>query len=303
MVATCVISIEVELGWGTHDLKNFDHLSDSGKVEREFLDRLLSIADRYSTPVTFNVVGELFNESNDARDKSVYPDGWLESQTEELGLFWAPDMVDAIEAAEMEHEVCTHTQSHILFDEMSTDVAEAELEQVQQAHTDRFGSETESLVPPRHQKPDTDLLDKHGIEIVRLAHPLQSNTRPGRFWELAYGLPIVHTPRIIDGVVQTYVTRHPSLTVPTLPRGQSEPHKVFDLLPESVRESLYRQGIKRTLDQASRTDQAVHLWCHVFDLSAECQLQHIESLFEMLQTRNDVEVLTMAQLNQKVRQG
>lgn len=301
MSATFVISIEVELGWGTHDLEDFTHLSDNGEAERWYLDRFLDIADRHSIPVTFDVVGELFNGAQDYQGTSVYPEGWLKQRTEEKGLFYAPDMIDAIDDSETDHEVCTHTQTHILFDEISRDVAAADLERAQKTHANRYGSRTKSIVPPRHQEPDKDLLIENDFEIVRLARPRQSSTRPGRFWELAFSLPHAHTPKISDGVVETYGTRYPSLTVPTLRRGQVDPHAVFERIPRRVREKMYRYGVKRALDKASENDQVVHLWSHVFDFSTDRQISHIDKLLEMVSDRDDVNTVTMAQLNSEMR--
>lgn len=301
MSATLVLSVEVELGWGTHDVDDFTHLSEEGSSERKYLKKFLEIADHYSVPITFNIVGELFDQHQSDIDTSVYPEGWFDFETDEDGLFFGPELVDLIDATAVDHEVCTHTYSHILFEEMSREIAEIELTQVQRIHADRYGAETVSLVPPRHQDPDKSLLRNHGFETVRIARPRQSSSKIGRFWELLVGLPFAHSPRVMHGIVETYVSRYPSLTVPTLPQGESQPPQVFKPIPEKIREQLYQYGIERALDEASKTDQVVHLWCHVYNLSTPQQISHLDCLFEIVSSRDDVQVLTMKELNDVIR--
>ncbi|WP_255171270.1 polysaccharide deacetylase family protein [Natrononativus amylolyticus] len=301
MTATFVVSIEVELGWGTHDLNDFSHLSADGSVEREFLDLFLQIADRHSVAVTFNVVGKLFDKCDTNNDRHLYPSGWFSSETGQKGLFYGPDLINAIDNTDVNHEVCTHTYSHILFEDMSRNVAQADLREAQRTHYERYRSKTKSLVPPRHQEPEMETLKENNIEIIRLGRPLQSSTRPGLFWELFVGLPFAHTPRTVDDVVETYVSRFPSLTVPLLPRGRSSPPSVFKLIPTEFRGRTYRYGIKRALDQASKNNQVVHLWCHVYNFSSKQQIKHIDKLFSMVSSRDDVQTKTMAQLNEAVR--
>ena len=308
MTGTVTISMEVELAWGIQDLGDFTHLSPNGQVERTYLDKLLEVCRQRHLPISFDVVGHLFLEECLGYHDGPHADGWFDGDPGtnycEDPLFYAPDMVEAIQLSQTNHEICSHTFSHALFDEISSETARWELRQVQNIHETHIGNPTVSLVPPRHQSPPYDVLRESGLEILRPAIHQQSKTKVHRFKELLAG-PIPTAPtKIADGIVETYCTTTPSLTAPALPSGQGESHAAFRYVPVRLRKRLHLNALKRATQNAARNGGHLHLWCHLYDLSNELQWQTVKAYLHWLEgfrEENDIRIATMKDLNTYVR--
>jgi hypothetical protein len=247
-MGTVTISMEVELGWGDHDTGDLQRLSEDGVIERQYLLKLLQLADEYSIPISFDIVGHLFLEGCSGSHNGPHNDGWFQTDPgtnmQSDGLFYAPDMVGWIHGAETEHELCTHAFSHVLFDEVSQEVSEWELKMVQQLHREHVGKNTVSLVPPRHQSPSYDVLSDHDIRVFRPAMCRSAKTRIHRFRELLAG-PLPQSPlRKTDGIVETYCTTNPSLTAASLPSGRGGRPSGISVYPYAAAQILPSEETK-----------------------------------------------------------
>lgn len=308
MVGTVTISVEIELGWGIHDRQQYDHLSDDGREERRSLYRLLDACDDYGIPISFDIVGHLLLHSCEGDHSGPYPDGWFDedpgTDMESDPLFYAPDIAAEIMRRQTDHEICTHTFSHTIADTVPPELQKQELEHAQRLHERVTGDQTESLVPPRHVRPSLDALNDHGIEIVRIQDDDPASNPVHRFRELLFGPPLVQSPEFSDGPVETYCTRHPSLTAPTLPSGQSPPHSAFRWMPVRMGQRLHERYLRTATELAVERDSHLHLWCHLFDLNREYQLPPIESFLETLgelEREGTIDVETMKGLNEQIR--
>ena len=308
MCAVVTLSIEVELGWGVHDIGDFSHLSAAGTAEREYLGRLLRRCDGLDVPISFDVVGHLCQSSCEGDHGGPHEDGWFDADPGSDGsvdpLFYAPDAVDDILSARTDHELCTHTYSHVPCDAVSAVTLDWELERSQSQLRDLTGSETVSIVPPRHRRPPAEALRRADLEILRMSRDTSDRSRPARLKELLVGPHPTFEPALVDGVVETYCTSYPSLTSSALPAGQRAPLAPFALLPVSVRQSLQRRYLERAIRDAIERDAHCHLWCHLYDLSNRYQWPVIRSFLAELaamRDRGEVEILTMARLNDRVR--
>lgn len=308
MSGTVTISIEVELAWGVHDLGRYGHLSEDGQRERAYLDRLLELCDQLDVPVSFNVVGHLLLSRCSGTHEGPHPEGWFD---EDPGtnlatdpLYYAPDVVDSIRARSVDHEVCTHTFSHVELGDVDSDTAAWEVDRAQRLHEDRIGRKTVSLVPPRHAAPSTNVLGDTDIEIVRKAVPTHPRTSIHRFVELTISPPSLPDLQVATDVAETYVTVYPSLTAPSLPRGQADSHPIFKPIPGSVRRGLERRRQAAITSQTADGERDVHLWCHLADLANDHQFPLVTAFLERIAARRDagdVDLLTMAALNDRVR--
>ncbi|PSQ50973.1 polysaccharide deacetylase [Halobacteriales archaeon SW_6_65_15] len=303
------LSIEVELGWGVHDLDAAPHLSADGSAERAYLSRLLNCADALDVPISFDVVGHLLQSACDGSHEGPHRDGWFDADpgtdASVNPLFYAPEMVRDIVDRPSGHELCTHTYSHVPCQTVDEETVGWELDRAQSQIETVTGSKTVSIVPPRHSRPSSETLREAGIEIMRMSRDTSDKSRPGRLVELLYGPHPTFEPRLVDGVVETYCTAYPSLTSSALPSGQRDPLAPFRLLPVRVRQSLQRQYLSRAIDAAVETDGHCHLWCHLYDLSNQYQWPVVRSFLEELAARRDsgdVRVLTMAELNDDFRE-
>lgn len=308
MAGTVTISVEIELGWGIHDRKQYDHLSDDGGKERRCLYRLLDACDDYGIPISFDIVGHLLLHECEGDHPGPYPAGWFDedpgTDMESDPLFYAPDIATEIARRRTDHEICTHTFSHVVSNTMPPEVQKQELEHAQHLHESIMGDQTESLVPPRHVCPSLDALTDHGIEIVRIQDDDPASNPVQRFRELLFGPPLVQSPELNDGLVETYCTQNQNLTAPSLPSGRSPPHPAFRWLPIRTRQRLHERYLRTATKCAIERDSHLHLWCHLFDLNGEYQLPPITSFLETLgelEQEGTVEVKTMRELNEEVR--
>ncbi len=302
------ISIEIELGWGVHDIGAYPHLSADGGAERAALRRLLDYCDEADVPISFDVVGHLFESTCDGVHDGPHGEGWFEndpgSDAARDPLFYAPGMVREILDRPTDHEVCTHPYSHVICGDASRETVAWELDRVQSTHRAATGSETVSVVPPRHSRPPSSALREAGIEVMRMSRDTSDRSRASRLKELLVGPHPVFEPALVDGVVETYCTSYPSLTSSALPSGQQTPLGPFRAMPVRVRQFLHRQYLSRALDAAVERDGDCHLWCHLYDLSNEYQLPGVGAFLAELATRRDrgeLAVRTMAELNEAVR--
>ena len=140
MTSVVTLSIELELGWGMHDRAEYGHLSSDRSVETEALHRLLDLADRLDLPITFDIVEHLFHDSCSGSHFGSHPESWW---TEDPGtnsdtdpLFYAPDLIREIRDRETDHELATHTYSHLLADEAMSEELNDELATVNDLHAD-----------------------------------------------------------------------------------------------------------------------------------------------------------------------
>lgn len=303
MTGLLTISMEVELGWGNHDTGDFSRLSRDGRRERAYLRELLSECVTTDVPITFDVVGHLFLAECGGEHDGPHEAGWFDGDPgTDAGtdpLFYAPDVVDAILSSPVDHELCTHTFSHVLFEEVSREVAAWELERVQALHREHAGGPTTSLVAPRHHSPPADVLRDAGIRVVRPPLERSAATKGHRFVQLLAGPEPLSALRVADGLVETTCTTNPSLTAPSLALGQGPPHAAFRPLPESLRRQLHLRKLKRATRRATRTDGHLHLWSHLFDLANDPQWRTVRAYLRWLagyRERNDLTVATMAEL-------
>lgn len=302
-MGTVTISMEIELGWGIHDTGEFERLSTNGERERQYLSKLLTVLDQTRIPISFDVVGHLFLEECSGTHDNPHQNGWFDTDPgtdrHTDGLFYAPDMISAIQSRAVDHELCTHTFSHTLLDEVSRESCRWELDKAQRVHRQHLGSSPTSLVPPRHQLPPYDLLSEHGISVIRPAMESQSTVKHKRFKELFAGpLPLSELRRQ-NGIIETYCTTYPSLTAPALPSGQGVPHLAFRYIPLGIRKRTHLHKLKQATKAAAADKRHLHLWCHLFDLSNQHQSDVVAAYIEWLaefQDDTDLTVATMEEL-------
>lgn len=295
------MSVELELGWGVHDLDGHDdHLSENGREERRFLRRLLDVCDRASVPMTFDVVDHLLLTSCDGHHEGPYPEGWFDADpgTDVAAdpLFYAPDVVDAIRSRSIDHDLCTHSFSHVPHGTADAAAVSADLERGLRLEAELLGERPRSYVPPRHRAPPSEVLRESGLDVVRTAIENQADNPLKRTRQLLFGPPPMRDPEWIDGVLRTYCTTHPNLAAPTLPSGQRPADRPFRWLPDRLCQRLHLQYLERATVRAIANDTQLHLWCHLYDLSNERQLAPLAEYLRTLgrlQEQGRVEVCTM----------
>lgn len=294
MSGVATLSIELELGWSSHDKHNYDHLSEGREAETEALERLLNLADLLDLPITFNVVGHLFHNSCPGTHAGPHSSEWWEedpgTNVETNPLFYAPDLIASIREAQMDHELATHTYSHLLANDASSRVLADELTKVQELHRERGLGEPDSVVMPRHQPVEYSVLTEYGLSTIRI--PVEgygksfSNPFSKARWLLTRDHPVSKT-RQRSGLLETTVTPHPSLTAVSLPTGQSSVHPAFSAIPRKIRQWLHRRYLIDAIDRAAQENGHVHLWTHVYNFANDTQWKPMSEGLEYLASCRD----------------
>jgi len=308
MTATLTLSMEIELGWGKHDLDEplTETLSPDRSAETRALERLLRACDRLAIPMTFAVAGHLLEASCPGAHDGPHRPGWFDADpgtsADEDPLFYAPDLVENVVGSTTEHEVCTHTYSHVLCDEVDEAVLNWELERVRDLHERAGLGSPRSFVAPRHRPVDDAVLAANGIEVLR--RPFRSFEPPERSGVAAFLGQYVPShslasSAVVDGVLETYCEASPTLTAPFLANGRRPPRSEHARLPRRLRQRLHRWHLERALDAAVAADAELHLWTHLYNVSNDVQWPPIRAFLETVAERRDagdVDVRTMASL-------
>jgi len=304
---TVTLSMEIELAWGGHDLEEFSgYISKDRKKETETLKELLKICDKLGISFSFDIVGHLLLDNCSGHHDGGHPDGWFDADpgtnTNIDPEFYAPDLLEMILNADTDHEVCTHTFSHLLCDRVSEKIINWELQKEKDLHSDVSGNGPHSMVPPRHRSVRNGLLQKNGIKTVRKPIPgysIPENKMSEYIWKLTRTHP-VKEPIRVDGVLETYCTPHPSLTAPYLSNGRCPPHPAFRIIPRSVRQKIHKKYLIDGLERSIAADSYIHFWTHLYNLSNSEQMHPVKFFLQYLSERIDngqTEIKTMAELN------
>jgi peptidoglycan/xylan/chitin deacetylase (PgdA/CDA1 family) len=307
VTATVTLSLEIELGWGYHDLRRFGKLGPDREPTTRTLGRLLDLCDELEIPFTFDVVGALAHDEVTEVREGPHPDGWFETVADvgpsRPALFCAPDLVGDVRRAAVPHEICTHTYSHVLCGDVPDHVVAWELETANEVLGRFLDDPPVSFVPPRHSPPPKRVLRENGVDIVRTIGSDPAPTKLHKLNDLLFDPPDPMAPAVVDGVVETYCTPYTTLTSSMLPSGQKPPLKMFGPIPRRVRQRLHRRYLDRAVEKAVARDSYTHLWGHLHELGNDAQWRPIRSFLESLAARRDrgeVEVLTMAGLRDHV---
>lgn len=295
MPPVVTLSIEIELGWGTMDAADLSKVpvSRHRKAETEFLDRLLSVADQSGIPITFDVVGHLLNESCDGSHPGPYATDRFENDpgtdTATDPVYYAPDMIEQIVDASVDHELATHTFSHIHCETESDEVLDIELERAIHCHREFGLPAPRAMVAPYHEDPSYDVVQDNQIEILRVPFPDYTTPEHGvrRFgWNLLGSHPH-RGSQVEDGLIETYCTPQPSLTAGFLKNGTREPRSEYQYLPLRIRQYLHFRSLVRAVKSASTAASELHLWTHLYNLSNEQQWRPLKKFLEWLASYRD----------------
>lgn len=312
MSGIITLSMEIELGWGFHDLSHenkFGKLSENGAIERKYLTRLLDLCDTLSIPISFNVVGHLLLNNCEGFHDGPHRPNWFKNDpgtsVDSDPLFYFPDLVKIFNDTEVNHEILTHTFSHILFENVTKKTARWELNTAIDLHTDYDLEQPRTIVPPRHSKPPHDVLQDSEIHTVRLPIPeyKQPKTRLGSLFQILTRRHPVRAPEKLDGILHSYCTPHPSLTATHLPSGQASPHPVFQLMPKKKRQKIQQNYLESGFKRVAKENGFGHFWTHLHDLSNESQWEPFKASLKRLSELRDngeINIVPMKNLNKYV---
>lgn len=172
-----IISLDTELIWGPTKSEYRNLLRKNKEAVRESIDVLINILERYQIPATWAVVGHLFLDSCEKESclthKNMvefgYRKDWYEDPYTDIDrdpLFYGTDIIKKILSSSIDHEIGYHSFSHVVFTEITKEVAEGELSEAKKIEKE-WGIKFKSFVFPRNEIAHLDVLKEHGFTIYR----------------------------------------------------------------------------------------------------------------------------------------
>lgn len=293
-----VISLDAELAWGFHDLDR--QPADRIEHARSSWLRLLELFDEFRVPASWLVVGHLFLDACDGvhADHPRSPD-WFTADPGGTGAtdWLAPDLVRAIQEADVEHEIGSHTFSHVVFDDPETTAEVIDVELGTAVDLAKgFDLELRSLAFPRNIVGHRQLLADHGFRSYRGTAPPRwfegRRLRPlYKVVEFAFGRsapPVVTPTEDEDGLVNIPA----SLFLWDL-RGPVN-RLITALFGDPIVEQV-RLGLEAAADQG----EVLHLWLHPNDLTGEADFTRFRAILALVsayRARGKIDVCTMDEI-------
>jgi peptidoglycan/xylan/chitin deacetylase (PgdA/CDA1 family) len=178
-----VVSIDTELAWGDSHRRDGSGRSRDYGAERPVIDAILDVLARHELPATWAIVGHLFLDRCETIDGRPHPQvvrpgySWLAgdwfdvdpcSTRDAAPAYYGRDIVEAIRAAPVPHEIGCHSFSHLIVgdpgcgaDAFASDLA------VCQELAAADGLHLRSFVFPRNAIGRVDQLGSHGFACYR----------------------------------------------------------------------------------------------------------------------------------------
>lgn len=283
-----ILSLDTEIAWGT-DSGDLFRYEDCFNNYRAIVRRLIAQLDEYQIAATWAVVGHLFLKKNDRRalnrtDGDAFTD-W----------YHAPDVIQAIRGAQMQHEIGTHTFSHIYTNdrEVTQEVWEDELKMCRAIHEENQLT-IRSLVFPRNQVAYLDSLPKFGIIAYRGVEQSWYGGLPGLLKRPAHLLD-----RTLGLPPPTYdpMTLRVGEKLVNLPASQFL--MAYDGLRGKIPTASRVRQARFGLERAARRNHLYHLWFHPFNLgTSEAMFEALAQILAEVRRRReagDIRVMSMEQ--------
>jgi peptidoglycan/xylan/chitin deacetylase (PgdA/CDA1 family) len=153
--AALCISIDLEMAWGRWEQIDDRYIRLAEQADRPIVRRLLELAERYDIPMTWAVVGRIFDDSPGFANLIGPREAWF-----------APELVEAIQKSPVAHDIGSHSYAHVYYDKL--DDVEASLDLGRDVELrKRWGIPARSWVFPRNGVAHVDKLVEAGVEVYR----------------------------------------------------------------------------------------------------------------------------------------
>lgn len=295
-MGSVVLSLDAELGWGFHDLES----PPQRRVEsgRRGWSVMLEQLSEFEIPATWGVVGHLLLDSCDGRHADhPAPEGWFERERTDWrdreDLRFGSDLVCDLLDSDVGHEFASHSFSHVLFGDPTTDrdLAVAELERSREIAAE-WEQSIDSFIYPRNDIDHRDVLAEQGFTAYRGRTPNRHGARA----------VLDSTIRDRSFLVEPIVDEYGLVNVPAslFLFGFEGPARI-------VAESIWTDPIvrvaRRGIDEAAQSDGLFHMWLHPNNLTHERddrRMRTILSYLDRKRAETDLAVETIGEIATRV---
>ena len=232
--AVLIISCDFELAWGWRLAKSLgggpEEVKELARKERENINVILAISEKFNIPITWATVGHLFLKECSRQNGLVHADMprlrhfenkyWRFKEGDWFGddpccswrdaLEWyAPDLIEKIINSKVKHEIACHTFSHINCsgELCPEDVFRKELQKCKKAAS-AYGIELTSLVFPGNFIGNLNVLKEEGFSSYRADKDILGFPAKDRhgLWQVPTTAEISITP--YDWNLDYYIERY-----------------------------------------------------------------------------------------------
>jgi peptidoglycan/xylan/chitin deacetylase (PgdA/CDA1 family) len=311
-----VISLDLELLWGTIDLRG-ERFKRACEVERErVIDDLLDLFVEFEFPGTWCILGHLFLDRCELTNGRMHPQivrpthAWVQGDwfdhlhphsEDRDSLFLGRSLVEKIKTCPEEQEIGSHSFSHVIFGDEGCSRATALSELNECVRLAReMGIQLRSFAFPRDRPGHLDVLRETGFACFRGPEPN---------WYERPGIPL--TVRRLLRLIDVVRAAEPPVVLPekadaglwNIPGSAMyfPMHGMRRHIPLSARVTRARRG----LDAAARERKIFHLWFHPTNIAFEpdTMLAGLREILEhaaRLRDRHQLEFVTMGQLAERL---
>lgn len=281
-----LISIDVELAWGriaTAELREYLALY---RETRGVTRQLLELFEAYEVPATWAFVGALMSSDERViRDaitrfhpsvdvEAILSDPILGAR--ENSLLSAPDLVEAVRRSPADHEIGSHSFSHILFDRANEDDVHSDLEAAALL-AERSGVAVDSFIYPRNRVGHQHALCAAGFRQFRgpdaTAGPDSSPLIKRAVRQLEIVWPLCPATVVPSQVRHGLIDLPGSMLFRIPYRGWKR------RMPFSPLVSRALKGIERAIEEG----RVLHLWFHPFNFAYRRE-EHFDALKTVLES-------------------
>ena len=284
-----LVSIDTEMAWGS---VHYPDISQhyTYQREREFIQDLLALFEKYEIRATWAVVGHLFLDQCQAENGRKHseilraPYSWLEgdwfdhdpcTNAQQDPMWYGGDVVAAIRACRVPQEIGSHAFSHLIVGDpdCTAESFDSELRACRRV-AEPLGIELKSFVFPRNQMGHFDVLASNGFRTYRGPTPPRFGRGPKPF---RLARRFLDEAGVLPAAPVLPQHRHGLWDLPaTYFYGSNSRH--WRLLPAGV----MAQRVRRDLSRAARQKGLVHLWFHPQNLTPrpDRALKGLELIFQ-----------------------
>jgi peptidoglycan/xylan/chitin deacetylase (PgdA/CDA1 family) len=305
-VGTVVISVDAELGWGFHDVEPtpWERIESA----RDGWRTLLAASEAHEVPLTWAVVGHLLLDGCDGRHPELpTPERWFGHERGPdawpPAVRYGPELIEAVRSSPVDHEIGSHSFSHVDFGapETGADLARADLQAFANA-ADARGLSPRSFVFPYNGYGHRDVLSEFGYTCYR-GPPTGPNRSP-----TGGARRLLEKTGVLDGpepVVEPVVDGNGLVNLPAS-------MFLFDvdgwawLATGAVVGDPVLERVERATAAVADDEGVLHLWLHPNNITTERHARRVESVLAHLSSvRADtaLEITTMGRLAANVRRG
>ena len=288
MSGKLIISFDFELGWGGIENGLWSSREKMGVYKQmpETIASLVNLFDKHEFPVTWAVVGAMMQDSS-TLDVEHIPDHYRKLIKETVtaaraDTFFAPDLVSLISETNVNHEICSHSYSHVRFDlqGVTEKVIQRELCLFEQALKPVLSRAASFIYPYNIEKYEI-ALSKYGYLAIRGGALQDYNSRLGAAYNYFFNPPPMSYCTSIND--NTFRYSGSMLFNPG--------YKHMYRLP------FVERRARRGIQMAASSGDALHIWCHPFNFSEKPELLKAFTRFVEYvlpyRERGELDVVTM----------